>query len=130
MNRLLTCGPILEPEKGSFFLALVVGSESYESRELVYKYVLMVFSSASENLFKIDIFTITLEGNKANSVKKMKPKIIELNKNHLIYCILMVIFVHSPLYSQIIYTDIPDATPNATYPLDLNNDTIVDFLIQ
>lgn len=60
----------------------------------------------------------------------MKPKIIELNKNHLIYCILMVIFVQSPLCSQIIYTDIPDATPNATYPLDLNNDTIDDFIIQ
>ncbi|MFZ4413290.1 MAG: T9SS type A sorting domain-containing protein, partial [Bacteroidales bacterium] len=24
----------------------------------------------------------------------------------------------------------PDATPNATYPLDLNNDTIIDFMIQ
>ncbi len=39
--------------------------------------------------------------------------------------------LNSRSYAQIIYTDIiPDATPNATYPLDLNNDTIVDFLIQ
>lgn len=33
-------------------------------------------------------------------------------------------------YAQIIYTDIPDATPNATYSLDLNNDTIIDFVFQ
>ncbi|MBL0136271.1 MAG: hypothetical protein IPP79_20990 [Chitinophagaceae bacterium] len=46
-------------------------------------------------------------------------------------CCLLILFVfNSRLYSQIIYTDIPDATPNATYPLDLNNDSIVDFLIQ
>jgi hypothetical protein len=42
----------------------------------------------------------------------------------------MILFFNSRIYSQIIYTDIPDATPNATYPLDLNNDAIVDFLIQ
>jgi len=32
--------------------------------------------------------------------------------------------------SQIIYTDIPDTTPNASFPLDLNNDGAVDFIIQ
>jgi hypothetical protein len=44
----------------------------------------------------------------------------------------MILFIfNSRLYAQIIYTDIiPDATPNATYPIDLNNDTIVDFIIQ
>lgn len=46
-------------------------------------------------------------------------------------CSIYILFViNSRLYSQIIYTDILDATPNATYALDLNNDTIVDFLIQ
>jgi len=46
-------------------------------------------------------------------------------------CCLLALFVfNSRLHAQIIYTDIPDATPNAAYPLDLNNDTIVDFLIQ
>ncbi len=33
------------------------------------------------------------------------------------------------MYSQIIYTDIVDATPNVSYSLDVNNDTIVDFYI-
>lgn len=42
----------------------------------------------------------------------------------------MLLSFNTKLYSQIIYTDIPDATPNATYPLDLNNDDIVDFMIQ
>jgi hypothetical protein len=45
-------------------------------------------------------------------------------------CIILILFfVNSKLYSQIIYTDIPDATPNATFSLDLNNDTVVDFII-
>ena len=45
-------------------------------------------------------------------------------------CIILILFfVNSKLYSQIIYTDVPDATPNATYSLDLNNDTVVDFII-
>lgn len=44
---------------------------------------------------------------------------------------LLIFFVFTTKsYSQIIYTDIPDATPSATYPVDLNNDTIIDFLIQ
>lgn len=60
----------------------------------------------------------------------MKTKIIFLKKVASLYCLLLLFFFNSRLYSQIIYTDIPDATPNATYPLDLNNDTIVDFLIQ
>jgi hypothetical protein len=46
-------------------------------------------------------------------------------------CFLLLLFVSNHrLKAQIIYTDIPDATPNATYPLDLNNDNVVDFLIQ
>lgn len=46
-------------------------------------------------------------------------------------CCLLILFVfNSKLFSQIIYTDIPDATPNATFPLDLNNDSIDDFIIQ
>ena len=42
----------------------------------------------------------------------------------------MLFSLNTKLYAQVIYTDILDATPNATYPLDLNNDNIVDFLIQ
>ena len=39
--------------------------------------------------------------------------------------------LNSKLNAQIIYTDIiPDATPSVTYPLDLNNDSIDDFVIQ
>ncbi len=60
----------------------------------------------------------------------MKTKIIFLKNVASLGCLLMLFSFNSGLYSQIIYTDIPDATPNATYPLDLNNDTIVDFLIQ
>ena len=52
-------------------------------------------------------------------------------KNMASLCCLLVLFsFNSLLYAQIIYTDIPDATPNATCPLDLNNDTIDDFMLQ
>lgn len=48
-----------------------------------------------------------------------------------LFCSLFLLFVsNKKLCAQVIYTDIPDATPNATYPLDLNNDNVVDFLIQ
>jgi hypothetical protein len=60
----------------------------------------------------------------------MESKKIFLKKVAPFCCLLIVFIFNSRLFSQIIYTDIPDATPNATYPLDLNNDTIVDFLIQ
>ncbi len=53
-----------------------------------------------------------------------------LKKAVSILGLLVLFFLSSKLDAQIIYTDIPDATPNATYPLDLNNDTVVDFLIQ
>lgn len=43
---------------------------------------------------------------------------------------LTVLFFSTGLKAQIIYTDIPDATPNASYSLDLNNDATVDFIIQ
>lgn len=44
----------------------------------------------------------------------------------------MVLFIfNSKLYSQIVYTDIiPDTTVSTFYPLDLNNDAIIDFYIQ
>lgn len=60
----------------------------------------------------------------------MKTTIIFLKKLATLCCFLMVLFLNSRSYGQIIYTNIPDATPNATYPLDLNNDNIIDFLIQ
>lgn len=44
------------------------------------------------------------------------------------FCLL--IFCNCSFFGQISYTDIPDATPNATFPLDLNNDSIDDFIIQ
>jgi hypothetical protein len=40
------------------------------------------------------------------------------------------VLLSSTSFGQIVYTDIPDATPNATYVLDLNNDMIDDFVIQ
>jgi hypothetical protein len=42
---------------------------------------------------------------------------------------LILLVFNNNLSAQIIYTDIPDETPNATYSLDLNNDSIVDFII-
>lgn len=60
----------------------------------------------------------------------MKIKNTFPEKVVLIGLLMQLLFFNNCIYSQIIYTDIPDATPNATYPLDLNNDTIVDFLIQ
>ncbi len=63
-------------------------------------------------------------------MSKVKTRVLYFKKARFLFCLLVLFFFNSKLYSQIIYTDIPDATPNATYPLDLNNDSIVDFLIQ
>jgi len=60
----------------------------------------------------------------------METKVIFLKKTTYLYCLLIVFLFNGKIYSQIVYTDIPDATPSATYPLDLNNDTIDDFIIQ
>lgn len=60
----------------------------------------------------------------------MKSIIIFLKEAKSLGVLLILLFFNGSVFSQIIYTDIPDATPNATYALDLNNDTIVDFLIQ
>ena len=42
---------------------------------------------------------------------------------------LFLFFVSATLHAQIVYTDISDATPNATFSLDLNNDGNVDFML-
>jgi hypothetical protein len=60
----------------------------------------------------------------------MKTKTVFLKKVATVCCLMILFTFNSRLYSQIIYTDIPDATPNASYALDLNNDSIVDFIIQ
>jgi hypothetical protein len=60
----------------------------------------------------------------------MRTKIIFLKNISSLCCLLVLCSFNSLLYAQIIYTDIPDATPNATCPLDLNNDTIDDFMLQ
>ena len=59
----------------------------------------------------------------------MKTKTTFLKKIVPLYCLTMLFSFSSRLYSQIIYTNIPDATPNASYTLDLNNDSIEDFNI-
>lgn len=46
------------------------------------------------------------------------------------FSLLLILLVSNNLSAQVMYTDIPDATPNATFPLDLNNDSIDDFVIQ
>lgn len=45
------------------------------------------------------------------------------------YSFILMIFYTPSLFAQIIYTNIPDATPNATFPLDLNNDGSIDFML-
>ncbi|TAE59755.1 MAG: hypothetical protein EAZ89_02155, partial [Bacteroidetes bacterium] len=59
----------------------------------------------------------------------MKTNMRFPKKAALLCCVLIVSAFSRALYAQIIYTDIPDATPNATYSLDLNNDSIDDFII-
>ena len=60
----------------------------------------------------------------------MKTKILSLKKLASFWSVIFLIVFNNNLSAQIIYTDINDETPNATYPLDLNNDSIVDFIIQ
>jgi hypothetical protein len=57
----------------------------------------------------------------------MKTKSNLLNKQASICCFILVFFFNSKICAQIIYTDIEDATPNATFTLDLNNDSVDDF---
>lgn len=45
------------------------------------------------------------------------------------FWLLIMLVYNTNLIAQINYTAIPDATPNATFPLDLNNDSIVDFML-
>jgi hypothetical protein len=54
---------------------------------------------------------------------------VMLLKKISFYSVILLIYYTPSLYGQINYTDIPDATPNATFPLDLNNDSIVDFML-
>lgn len=61
---------------------------------------------------------------------KMKPKNLRLKKMASLCCLLILCIFNGSLCAQVVYTDILDATPSATYPLDLNNDSIVDFTIQ
>lgn len=58
----------------------------------------------------------------------MKTKSNFQNKAVSICCLLLLFFFNSKICAQIIYTDIEDATPNATFTLDLNNDTVDDFI--
>ena len=58
----------------------------------------------------------------------MKIKRLFLKKVVFICWLLILFSFYNRLCSQIIYTDIPDATPNATFSLDLNNDLIDDFI--
>ncbi|MFM2385563.1 MAG: hypothetical protein RL660_320 [Bacteroidota bacterium] len=43
--------------------------------------------------------------------------------------VLIGLFYLNDANAQIIYTDIPDATPSASFALDLNNDLVDDFII-
>lgn len=52
------------------------------------------------------------------------------NKAARLWSLLFLLLLKNISFAQIVYTDIPDATPSASYPLDLNNDNIEDFFIQ
>lgn len=60
----------------------------------------------------------------------MKTNMIYIKKASFLCSLLILFCFNQKAHSQIIYTDIPDTTPNATYSLDLNNDSIIDFIIQ
>lgn len=60
----------------------------------------------------------------------MRTKNKSLEIEATLCALLFLFFVNTSVLAQIIYTDIPDATPNATFPLDLNNDGNVDFMLQ
>jgi hypothetical protein len=60
----------------------------------------------------------------------MKTKITFLKKAASLCCLLIFLSFSSKYCAQIVYTDIvPDASISTSYPLDLNNDAIVDFYI-
>ncbi len=59
----------------------------------------------------------------------MKTKNTSLKALTTLCSLFILVLVSTALHAQIIYTDIPDATPNATYSLDLNNDGNVDFIL-
>jgi len=59
----------------------------------------------------------------------MNTKTSSLKTISTLCSFLIVFFVSATLNAQIVYTDIPDATPNATFSLDLNNDGNVDFML-
>lgn len=60
----------------------------------------------------------------------MKNWILCPGKIRSILWLLVSLLYSSGQFAQVVYTDIPDATPGATYALDLNNDLVDDFLIQ
>jgi Secretion system C-terminal sorting domain len=60
---------------------------------------------------------------------KNKNKMVFSKKVIALSCLLFSLILKSGLHAQIVYTDIPDATPSATFSLDLNNDQIDDFAI-
>lgn len=64
------------------------------------------------------------------SLVNMRTKNKSLEIEATLCALLFLFFVNTSVLAQIIYTDIPDATPNATFPLDLNNDGNVDFMLQ
>jgi hypothetical protein len=59
----------------------------------------------------------------------MNTKTSSLKPLSTLCALLILFFVSTSLHAQIVYTDIPDATPNATFSLDLNNDGNVDFML-
>jgi hypothetical protein len=59
----------------------------------------------------------------------MNKKITAKHMAKLWYSMLLFIVCNGNYPAQIIYTDITDVTPNASYSLDLNNDTVVDFIL-
>lgn len=58
---------------------------------------------------------------------KLKSYFLFLQKISSLYILLCFC---KNTHAQVVYTDIPDATPSASYSLDLNNDAIVDFVLQ
>jgi Secretion system C-terminal sorting domain len=59
----------------------------------------------------------------------MRTKVISLDSLAGILCLGISTVFKVCVFGQIVYTDIPDATPSVNYSLDLNNDNTTDFSV-
>jgi hypothetical protein len=105
-----------------------------ESRHFQKRKMSRLFAAHLRGLFLIFDAKVCIKGyfyKKITSTYSfhMKTKNKSLKPAATLCSLLILFFANTSIDAQIIYTDIPDATPNASYSLDLNNDGDVDFIL-